>query len=189
VRPAQLLFPPFAARALQLAEDGFVDRARRPVGEEDLVGAGECALEPHRTGIILGSGPDTLCRAFRPRPTGAKSEREQRDGDTGRCAGTERGFQVVREAARRQDLLRRRPAPRNSSVPGRALRRWRKHLGRRARRGARSPWLLPRLEKTGDRDRRPLRGHHPLRAGREPGPNPRHSTLGSRLPQHLEETS
>ena len=54
VRPAQLFLPPPRPRAPELAEDRIVDRPRRPVGEEDLVCAGKCALEPHRTGIILG---------------------------------------------------------------------------------------------------------------------------------------
>jgi hypothetical protein len=39
--------------AFELLEDPFVDRARQAVRSEDLVGARKCALEPHKTGIIL----------------------------------------------------------------------------------------------------------------------------------------
>jgi hypothetical protein len=53
VGSAPLLLPPGGAGALELLEDAFVDRARQAVWSEDLVGAGECALEPHKTGIIL----------------------------------------------------------------------------------------------------------------------------------------
>ena len=63
VRPAQLLLPPLRSRAPELVEDRLVDRSRRPVREEDLVCAGECALEPHRTGIILGPRQYGSCRA------------------------------------------------------------------------------------------------------------------------------
>ena len=71
VRLAQLLFPPLCTRASQLVEDRLVDPTQRPVGEEDLVCARECALEPHRLGIILAPWQGTLCRADGPRPDGS----------------------------------------------------------------------------------------------------------------------
>jgi hypothetical protein len=53
VGAAPLLLPPRGAGAFELLEDPFVDRARQAVRSEDLVGARKCALEPHKTGIIL----------------------------------------------------------------------------------------------------------------------------------------
>src|SRR3712207_4044797 len=47
-----LLLPVRRSDALQLIQDRLVDLARRPAGQEDLVGAGECALEPHEMEII-----------------------------------------------------------------------------------------------------------------------------------------
>ena len=71
VRLAQLPFPPLGACAPQLVEDRLVDPTQSPVREEDLVCAGECALEPHRMGIILAPGQGTLCPVDGPRPKGA----------------------------------------------------------------------------------------------------------------------
>jgi len=53
VRVPDLLVPAFRAVGRQLFEDGFVDGERGTIGEKYLVGARECAIEPHKTKIIL----------------------------------------------------------------------------------------------------------------------------------------
>src|SRR5215207_6535703 len=82
VRLAQLPFPPLGACASQLVEDRLVDPAQSSFWEEDLVWARECALEPHRWGIILVPQRGTLCPADRPRPRGGESGRKHGHTDT-----------------------------------------------------------------------------------------------------------
>src|SRR5215208_4761602 len=82
VRLAQLPFPPLGACASQLVEDRLVDPTQSSFREEDLVWARECALEPHRLGIILAPGQGTFCRADRPRPVGADSGRKRGHTDS-----------------------------------------------------------------------------------------------------------
>ena len=61
--------------------------------EEDLVRAGECALEPHRRGIILAPGQGKLCPVDAPRPKGACFLGEDRD--TSMEQGPERRVTLV----------------------------------------------------------------------------------------------
>jgi hypothetical protein len=93
VRLAKLPFPPLGACALQLVEDRLVDPTQSAFREEDLVRAGECALEPHRRGIILAPGQGKLCPVDAPRPKGACFLGEDRD--TSMEQGPERRVTLV----------------------------------------------------------------------------------------------
>src|SRR5215212_11886225 len=170
VRLAQLLLPPLGACAPQLVEDRLVDPTQSSFWKEDLVCARECALEPHRTGIILALWRGTLYRANGPRPRETDSGRGYGHEDTKRGSRRCSRTRVAPEAAWRLDLLRRRTTSRDRRGLRRSPWRGREHLRRRAWHGLRSPWLLPRLQKARDRDGLPLRCRHPLRAGRQPGP-------------------
>ena len=63
------------------------------MGKEDLVRAWECALESHRSRIILAPGQGTLCPVDAPRPKGAYFLGEDRD--TSMEQGPERRVTLV----------------------------------------------------------------------------------------------
>ena len=174
----------FGARAFQLVEDRLVDPTQSSFRKEDLVCARQCALEPHRMGIILAPG---RVRSVAMIDHGLWELILGEDADT----------QIPEEQAGNDPAPEGRATLLGSWIScaigillaagtGRRRIPWRgrEHHCRRAWRGLRGPWLLPGLQKTRDRDGLPLRRRHPLRIGRQPGSDPRHSTLRPRPTKH-----